>query len=112
MDKIKANIILLLNKYKVYILAILLGIFFLKSCGKSRTISKFERQEIVTIELIDSIKYVIKSQQSRLDSFPEIMRNEKLSVYLDLDDKISRIDRGPQMMKLHATIKDSILTLK
>ena len=108
MEKVKE----ILNKYKVYILATLLAVFFLKSCGKSRTISKFERDDKIQIEMVDSMVNVIKYQQSRLDSFPEIMRNEKLSVYLVLDDKITRIDRGPQMMKLHATIKDSILTLQ
>ena len=102
----------LFNKYKVWILATLLLVFFLKSCGKARQISKFERKEKAQVEMTDSLTSVINIQKSRLDSFPEIMRNEKLSVYLGLDDKISRLDRGRQMMILHTTIKDSILTLQ
>jgi len=108
MEKIKE----LFNKYKVYILAGLLVIFFFKSCSKSRDISKFERKEKVQVEITDSLSTIISVQKARLDSFPEIIRNEKLSVYLGLDDKISRLDRGRQMMELHTTIKDSILTLQ
>ena len=108
MDKIKELVV----KYKVHILVALLVIFFFRSCGRGRTISKLERNEKANIEVLDSLSNVIKTQKATLDSFPEIMRNEKLSVYLGLDDKISRLDRGRQMMKLHATIKDSILTLQ
>lgn len=108
MEKVKE----LLAKYKVHILIVLLAVVLFKSCGKSRTISKYERHEKANIVMVDSLTNVIETQQTKLDSFPEIMRNEKLGVYLGLDDKISRLDRGRQMMKLHATIKDSILTLQ
>lgn len=99
-------------KYKVHIL--IGGIFFLffRGCGKTISINKLEKSEAVNIEVIDSLNNVINLNNARLDSIPEVIRNEKLSVYLSLDDTISRVDRTPQLMGFHALIKDKIKDLQ
>lgn len=101
-----------LKKYHVYILAGLLVIVFFRSCGKSRDINKLEKSEATKIEVIDSLNLVISSQSAKLDSIPEIIREEKLSIYLMLDDTISRVDRTPQLMGFHTLIKDKIKDLQ
>lgn len=108
MDKV----INFLKKYKVHILAGLLIIFFFKGCGKSRTISKLEKIEKSNIEMIDSLESVISVKTAKIDSFPEVLRTEKLNIYLSLDDTISRVDRSPQLMGLHKMIKDSVKALQ
>jgi len=99
------KIIELVKKYKVYILGILFLLFFFKSCSKSTNIKKLER---TNVELQDKVN----SYESKIDSFPEKLRKEKLSIYLSLDDTISRVDRGPQLMGLHKMIKDSVKSLQ
>lgn len=108
MEKLKSLVL----QYKVHILIGLVVIMFFRGCSKSRSISRLEKQEIANIEKIDSLTNVVDIQDGLIKSFPQVLRDEKLSVYLGLDDKISRMDRKPQMMRLHATIKDSILVLK
>lgn len=95
----------LVKKYKVYILGALLLFFFFKSCSKSTNIKKLER---TNVELQDKVD----SYESKIDSFPERLRKEKLSIYLSLDDTISRVDRGTQLMGLHKMIKDSVKSLQ
>lgn len=99
------KIIELVKKYKVYILGALLLFFFFKSCSKSTNIKKLER---TNVELHDKVD----SYESKIDSFPEKLRKEKLSIYLSLDDTISRVDRGLQLMGLHKMIKDSVKSLQ
>lgn len=99
------KIIELVKKYKVYILGALLLFFFFKSCSKSTNIKKLER---TNVELQDKVD----SYESKIDSFPEKLRKEKLSIYLSLDDTISRVDRGTQLMGLHKMIKDSVKSLQ
>ncbi len=99
------KVIELVKKYKVYILAILFIFFLFKSCGKSSDIKKLEKSNIELQEKVD--RY-----EEKIDSFPEILRKEKLSIYLSLDDTISRVDRSPQLMGLHKMIKDSVKSLR
>jgi hypothetical protein len=100
-----------IKKYKVYILAGFVVLFFFRSCGKSRSISKLEKIETANVEMIDSLQIVIEIQDDKLDSIPEILRIEKLGIYLSLDDTISRVDRTPQLMGFHTLIKDRIKDL-
>ena len=102
----------LIKKYKVYILASLLLIFFVRSCNRGRKVSKLEKNENNTTETVDSLVNVIKSKDYKIDSFPEVLREEKLTIYLRLDDTISRVDRSPQLMELHKIIKDEIKELQ
>ena len=95
----------LVKKYNVYILALLFVFFFFKSCGKSTDIKKLEKANVELQQKVD--RY-----EEKIDSFPEILRKEKLSIYLSLDDTISRVDRGPQLMGLHKMIKDSVKSLQ
>ena len=101
----------LIKKYKVYILAGLLVIFFTRSCNRGRQVSKLEKTGNNTTETIDSLLTVIESNNYEIDKFPEVLREEKLTIYLTLDDTISRVDRSPQLMELHKIIKDKILDL-
>lgn len=101
-----------IKKYQIHILVTLLAIFFVRSCGRGRTVSKLEKVEIANVEKIDSLQNVIIIKDSKLDSIPEILRTEKLSIYLSLDDTISRVDRTPQLMGFHTLIKDRIKDLQ
>ena len=101
-----------IKKYLVYIIAGLLVIVFLRSCGKSRSINRLEKVNISNVEMIDSLNTTIKIKDARLDSIPEIARIEKLSIYLSLDDPISRVDRTHQLMGFHTLIKDKIKDLQ
>jgi len=97
-----------LIKYKVHILVTILAIVFLRSCAKSRSINRLEKAKVECTNSIDSLNIVISIKDARLDSIPEILKLEKLSIYLSLDDTISRVDRTPQLMGFHALIKDKI----
>lgn len=99
------KIIELVKKYKVYILSALLVFSFFRSCTKSTDNKKLQKS---TVEL----QKTVNSYESKIDSFPEILRKEKLFIYLSLDDTISRVDRGSQLMGLHKIIKDSIKSLQ
>ena len=101
-----------LKMYKLYIITGILVIILFRSCGKSRNINKLEKVKLVNTEMIDSLSNVIKVKDSKLDSIPEILRIEKLSIYLSLDDTISRVDRTPQLMGFHTLIKDKIKLLQ
>jgi hypothetical protein len=106
------NIIEMVKKYKVYILGVLLALFFMRSCSRGVVISKMEKSDKVKIEEMDSLKSVITLQKNKIDSFAEVLREEKLSIYLYLDDTISRVDRSPQLMGLHKMIKDEVKKLQ
>jgi hypothetical protein len=102
----------LLKKYKVYILAGLLVIFFIRSCSKSTQARK--GNDVITSNemVIDSLENVIKDQKSTIDAFPNILRDEKIKVHSGYDDYISEKDRGEQLMELHMIIKDNIKYLE
>ena len=95
----------LIKKYKVYILAVLLLIFFFKSCSKSTDIKKLEKIKINQEVQIDSLS-------KRLDSIPEIIRVDKINIHLEYDEWISSKDRGPQLMELHSIVKNNIKELQ
>lgn len=101
-----------LTKNKFYIVLGILLIVFFRSCGKSRDINRFEKSEKLYTEMIDSLNNVISINTIKIDSIPELIKNEKLSIYLMLDDTIARVDRTPQLMGFHALIKDKIKDLQ
>jgi len=101
-----------LIKYKFYIICAILAIVFIRSCGKSRNINRFEKAETEFTNSIDSLSNIIVINNAKLDSIPELLRTDKLSIYLALDDTISRVDRTPQLMGFHTLIKDKIKSLQ
>jgi hypothetical protein len=101
-----------LSKYKVWILAGFIAIFFIRSCNRGRSVTKLNKTVVVQTEIADSLQTVIGVKTSQIDSFPEILRTAKLNIYLSLDDTISRVDRSPQLMGLHAMIKDEVKALQ
>ena len=106
------KIIELLKKYNIYILAILLVVFFVRSCGRGVTISKLGKVEIQQVEKIDSLNGVITTKTQKIDSFPEFLRLEKLNLHMDYDHFISKQDRGEQLMELHMVVKKNIKVLQ
>jgi len=94
----------LIKKYKIYILSFLVLIFFFRSCGKSRTVIKLEKNQKTNTELIDSLEQTIVVKQSEIDAFPEVLRKEKLAIHLMYNDTISKLDRTPQTMWLQKNI--------
>ena len=101
-----------LSKYKIWILAGFLAIFFMRSCNRGRSITKLNKTAVIQTEMADSLQTVISVKTSKIDSFPEILRIAKLNIYLSLDDTISRVDRSPQLMGLHTMIKDEVKALQ
>lgn len=99
------KILELIKKYKVYILAILLLIFFFKSCSKSTDIKKLDK-------LSTTQKIQLDSLNSKIDSIPEIIRVEKINIHLEYDEWISSKDRGSQLMELHSIVKNNIKDLQ
>jgi len=93
-----------IKKYKIHILVTLLVIIFFRSCGKSRTITKLQKIEKTNIETIDSLKLDIASKVAKIDSFPDVLRAEKLSIHLMYNDTISKLDRTNQTMWLQKNI--------
>ena len=98
------KILELVKKYKLHLLIALSVILFFRSCGKSRTITKLEKQDKISVQTVDSLKNVINSKTASIDSFPEILRREKLSIHLMYNDTISKLDRTPQTMWLQKNI--------
>lgn len=94
----------LIKKYKIHILVSLLIIVFFRSCGKSRTITGLEKKEKISIETIDSLKLDISLKTAKIDSFPSILRIEKLSIHLMYNDTISKLDRTSQTMWLQKNV--------
>mgnify|MGYP003650572886 FL=1 len=108
MEKIKE----LIKKYKLYILGGLLIVFFIRSCGRGVSISKMGKVDVAQVEEIDSLENTIKIKDQRIDSFPEILRQEKLNIHMGYDDYISKKDRGEQLMEIHMIVKDNIKELQ
>ena len=102
----------LVKKYKVYILAILLLFYFFRSCSKSTTIKKLTREVDNNGLVVDSLENEIKLRQQKIDSFPEIMRIEKINIHLEYDEWISSKDRGQQLMELHSIVKNNVKNLQ
>lgn len=106
------NFINLVKKYKLYILSVLLVMFFFRSCTKSTQIKKLDKK-VNTIEIVtDSLNNEINLRQQKIDSFPELLRVEKINIHLEYDGWISSKDRGPQLMELHPIVKNNIKELQ
>ena len=60
--------------------------------------------------LIFSTQIILRQQ--KIDSFPEIMRVEKINIHLEYDNWISERDRGQQLMELHRIVKENVNNLK
>lgn len=106
------NFIELLKNYKTYLLAVLLLIFFFKSCNKSSQIRKSDRIIVNKENTIDSLTSIIKRKQEKLDSIPETIRVEKINIHLEYDNWISNKNRGQQLMELHLVVKKNIEELQ
>jgi len=102
----------LVKKYKVYILAGFLAIFFFRSCSKSTEIKKLEKKINNNETVVDSLQNEIKVRQQKIDSLPEIMRIEKINIHLEYDEWISSKDRGQQLMELHSIVKNNVKELQ
>jgi len=102
----------LIKKYKVYILAGLLTIFFFRSCGKSTEVRKLEDVVTNNMVVVDSLKGVIDEQLSTMDTFPWVLNNEKIKIHSEYDNYISEKDRGTQLMELHRVVKENIKELE
>jgi hypothetical protein len=89
------------KKYKIHILSSLLFITFVRSCGKSRNISKLEKNKIELSNRLDSI---VKAKDSIID-----VKSAKWSSDIEyIDTWIKHQDRGYQLMELQV-ITDSLL---
>lgn len=106
------KIIELVKKYKLYILSTLLLIFFFRSCTKSTEIKKLNKQINSNGIILDSLNNEIILRQQKIDSFPEVMRVEKINIHLEYDSWISEKDRGQQLMELHSVVKNNIKKLQ
>ena len=102
----------LIKKYKVYILGVLLLFFFFRSCSKSTEIKKLSKKVDTNNIVVDSLNTQINLRQQKIDSFPEIMRVEKINIHLEYDNWISERDRGQQLMELHRIVKENVNNLK
>ena len=102
----------LVKKYKVYILAGFLVIFFFRSCIKSGQVRKNDKVVAEKDYVIDSLNTVIKNQKDTINSFPGILKQEKLNIHMEYDNWISARDRSPQLMELHGIVKDNIKEIK
>lgn len=91
----------LIKKYKIYILSFLLLVFFFKSCGKSKDISKLEKQNIKLEHTIDSLVSV-------KDSTIRVLHENHYNDIERIDTWIKEKNRGPQLMELHPIV-DSLL---
>lgn len=102
----------LVKKYKIYILSILFLFYFFKSCSKSTDIKKLTKEVDNNGIVVDSLNNQIKLRQQKIDSFPEVMRVEKINIHLEYDNWISQRDRGQQLMELHRIVKGNVNELK
>jgi hypothetical protein len=100
------------KKYKIYILSFLLLIFVIRSCSKSGEIKKINRQNIEYNTQLDSLVSLNNKLQQKIDSFPEVLRKQKLNIHMEYDNFISRQDRGKQLMELHMIVKDNVKDLQ
>jgi len=106
------KIIEFVKKYKIYILASLLVIFFFRSCSKSSEVRKLEKYCIKTTGVIDSLTTVINGQKDTINNISEVIRIEKIKVHTEYDNYISSKDRGEQLMELHKIVKNNLKDLE
>lgn len=99
------NIIEFFKKHKVKVLSILLVIFFFKSCGGSRDISKLEKIQTKNIATIDSLNSVVAKQNEQI-------KLEKIKIHIFYDNWITEKDRGGQLMELHFVVKNNLKELQ
>jgi hypothetical protein len=101
-----------IKKYKFYILAFLLVFFLIRSCSKSGEIKKMNKQSIEFNNKLDSLIRLNDNLQQKTDSFPEVLRKQKLNIHMEYDNYISNQDRGKQLMELHMIVKNNIKDLQ
>ena len=106
------KIIELVKKYKVYILASFLFIFFFRSCIKSGEVRKLEKRNIEQTEVVDSLKQIVVGQKDTIDNISEVIRLTKVKVHSDYDNYISAQNRGDQLMELHKLVKKNLKELE
>jgi hypothetical protein len=106
------KIIEFVKKYKIYILASLLVIFFFRSCSKSSEVRKLEKSNIKTTKVNDSLTTVINGQKDTINDISEVIRIEKIKVHIEYDNYISSKNRGEQLMELHKIVKQNLKDLE
>lgn len=106
------KIINFIKKYKFYILGFLLGFFLIRSCSKGGEIKKINKQNVECNAQVDSLVSLNNKLQQKIDSFPNVLRKQKLNIHMEYDNYISKQDRGRQLMELHMIIKDNIKDLQ
>jgi hypothetical protein len=106
------KIIDFIKKYKLYILGVLFIFYFFRSCSKSTQIKRLDKQVNNNGMVVDSLENEINIRQQKIDSFPELLRVEKINIHLEYDGWISSKDRGPQLMELHPIVKNNVKELQ
>jgi hypothetical protein len=99
------NIVEFLKKHKTKILISLVVIFFFKSCGSSRSVTKLEKLKTENVNTIDSLNLLIKNHDEQI-------RIEKIKVHTYYDNWITEKDRGGQLMELHFVVKNNLKELQ
>jgi uncharacterized coiled-coil protein SlyX len=99
------NIIELLKKHKTKLLILLLVIFFFKSCGNSRNVTKLEKTLAKNVATIDSLNLIVSKQQEQI-------KVEKIKIHTFYDNWITEKNRGGQLMELHFVVKNNLKELQ
>jgi hypothetical protein len=99
------NIIEFFKKHKIKVLSILLVIFFFKSCGGSRDISKLEKTQVKNLATIDSLNLIVNKQKEQI-------KIEKIKIHTFYDNWITEKNRGGQLMELHFVVKNNLKELQ
>ena len=99
------NIVEFLKKHKTKLLISLVVIFFFKSCGSSRNVTKLEKLKTENVNTIDSLNLLIKNHDEQI-------RIEKIKVHTYYDNWITEKDRGGQLMELHFVVKNNLKELQ
>lgn len=102
------NVIEFLKNYKFHIAVSLIFIIGVRSCSKSSEIKHLQKIDIGHTHVTDSLNNQINFLTQKIDSFPELLRAEKLSIHIEYDNYISQQDRGKQLMDLHMIVKENI----
>ena len=99
------NIVEFLKKHKTKLLISLVVIFFFKSWGSSRNVTKLEKLKTENVNTIDSLNLLIKNHDEQI-------RIEKIKVHTYYDNWITEKDRGGQLMELHFVVKNNLKELQ
>lgn len=102
----------LVKKYKVYILASFLFIFFVRSCSKSGEVRRLEKTNIEQTKVVDSLRQIVVGQKDTINDISEVIRLTKVKVHSDYDNYISAQNRGDQLMELHKLVKKNLKELE